>query len=113
MKPPVQSIIRIGVSSLLAVPFYLVGTTGRFAPMLIGYLLAVALYWAIQAITKFRHPFHGLLFAGLFSVLYALLLPARVRERTLMGWRQHPTIALHSTPDARSAYISGAAARRE
>ena len=73
------TLMRITFSVLLAVPFFWLASEGRLpAPAIGGYMFALALYWAIQAIAGYRRPSDGLLVLGLLSFLYVLLMPALV-----------------------------------
>src|SRR5437773_5536319 len=73
---------RLIVSLVLAAPFCWLASAGLPASAIVGYVIALALYWFIQAVTDFRRPSDGLLVLGLLSILYALLLPAFAKAHT-------------------------------
>ena len=108
MKAWVHSIARVGVCVLLAIPFYLLGTTGLFHPAIIGYILAVALYWMIQAVTSFRHPLNGVLIVGLLLLLFTFVVPALARARS-RAVALETSVMSSTSPNYRAALDAGGA----
>jgi len=62
---------RVLVCALLAPPMYWPLWQGHaYKAALLGYLLAIVAYLAIQCLTRFRHPLHGVLVVMLLEVIY-------------------------------------------
>jgi hypothetical protein len=81
MKVLTPNVRRIIASLLLAVPFGWLASRGFLPSAVRAYIGALALYWLIQACTKYQRPSDGLLVIGFLTVLYVLLLPALARAR--------------------------------
>ena len=82
MSPFSSNFWRIIGSVLLALPFALLAADRFVFAAITGYIGTLAVYWLVQACTKYQRPFAGLWIIGFLSLFFVLFLLAASRART-------------------------------